>query len=330
MTLDRFAALSPSAARRALAAFALGAVALLALVHLAPAEPLPSSYAALVDALRAHADFYTMAGDLARGREAPPMPLLPLAAATLPPLALLALLAALASALLWTGIDRLWSLAARLPTQIAAAVLLLAGGAATVLVDPPHAAAALLVAWSLLLRSPRRWVEAAALGCVAALVHAPALLYPLVMAALALAERARREAAGWLLAGTAAGAAFAVHLHALHATGEAYPLTQDAGAAARVVATALPHVPPLLAAALVACALLGWASRASGIAPRLFALLAATLLLAALTGADASALIVAPLLPGLAFAPGSLRDLVRRARARRRITVTRLRPEPQP
>lgn len=328
--MNRFASLSPSAGRRVLAAFVVGTAALLALVHLAPDDALPSSHAALVDALRAHADFYTTAGDLARAGEAPPMPLVPGIAARLSPLALVALLGALASALLWTGIDRLWALAARWPVQVAAAVLLLAGAAAVALVDPPQATAALLVAWSLLLRRPRRWVEAAALGTIAALAHAPATTYLCVMAAIALAEQQRREAAGWLLAAATAGTAFAFHLHALAATGEAYPLGHDAGAAARLVATALPQVPATAAALLVALACLGWASRAGGIAARLFALAGAALLLAALTGADATALVAAPLLPGLAFAPGALRELVRRARARRRITVTRLRQEPQP
>ena len=67
--MNRFASLSPSAGRRVLAAFVVGTAALLALVHLAPDDALPSSHAALVDALRAHADFYTTAGDLARAGE---------------------------------------------------------------------------------------------------------------------------------------------------------------------------------------------------------------------------------------------------------------------
>ncbi len=330
MPADRFDALTPAAARRVLAAGALGALALAALVHLAPATPLPSSYAALVDALRAGADFYAMAGDLARAGEAPPMPLLPTLAARVSLLTLLASVGALASALLWAGVDRLWALGTHLSTRVAAAVLLLVGAALVAVIDPPRAMAALLVAWSLFLRRPARWVEAATLGTVAALVHAPALIYPIVMAAVALVERARREAAGWLLAALTAAAAVAFHLQALAETGESYPLAHDAAAPARLVAAALPQVPGALAAPLVALALLGWASRPDGVPPRLFALTGAAVVLAALTGADATALIAAPLLPGLAFAPGALRILIRRARARRRITITRLRQEPQP
>jgi hypothetical protein len=75
--------------------------------------------------------------------------------------------------------------------------------------------AGLLIALSLAARSERRFAAAVALGLLAALVRELALPYLLVMAAIALAERRRTEAAAFAGAAAAALAALALHARAL-------------------------------------------------------------------------------------------------------------------
>jgi hypothetical protein len=183
--------------------------------------------------------------------------------------------------------------------------------------------AGLLVALSLALRTPQRWVAAAILGLLAMLVRELALPYVAIMAAAALSERKWREAAGW----TAAIGLFAV------ATG-------FHAAAASAVVTVADQVSPgwthrshwslflnaiwltgptrsapyLCAVALTPLALLGWAGWREPIAARAFATLTGYAAMLSFFGRPDNfywALMITPLLlVGLAFAPRSLSELV--------------------
>jgi hypothetical protein len=73
--------------------------------------------------------------------------------------------------------------------------------------------AGLLIALSLALRSDRRFVVAAVVGCLAALVRELALPYLVVMAVAALADRRRAEAAAFALALAVACGALAWHAY---------------------------------------------------------------------------------------------------------------------
>ena len=75
----------------------------------------------------------------------------------------------------------------------------------------------LLMALSLALRTPRRFVAAAIVGLLAALIREFAMAYLLVMAALALIERRRTEAAAFGGALAISLAALGLHAHAVMA-----------------------------------------------------------------------------------------------------------------
>ena len=75
----------------------------------------------------------------------------------------------------------------------------------------------LLMALSLALRTPRRFAAAVGLGLLAALVREFGMAYLLVMAALALIERRRTEAAAFGLALAISLAALGLHAHAVMA-----------------------------------------------------------------------------------------------------------------
>jgi hypothetical protein len=77
--------------------------------------------------------------------------------------------------------------------------------------------AGLLIALSLGLRTERRYVAAAVVGCLAALVRELALPYLVVMAIVAFAERRHREGAAFCLALAVALAALAWHASAVAA-----------------------------------------------------------------------------------------------------------------
>lgn len=196
--------------------------------------------------------------------------------------------------------------------------------------------AGLIVALSLAARRPGRWGTAAALGLSAALIRETAAIYLAIMMGMALLERQRREAIAW----GAMLAIFAVAL-ALHAQAVAAvvgPLDQSAadwaGAAglgsaiqAIVSASGLALLPAIVGALVVALSIAGWSAWRDPLATRAFALIAVQLLLMSfLGGPEAShwAFLIAPIVPiGFAFFPDALRDLLRAALDRRRITVTR-------
>ena len=197
--------------------------------------------------------------------------------------------------------------------------------------------AGLLVALSLALRRADRWIEAVAIALTAMLVRETAALYALVMAALALAGGARREAVAW----SAAIGVFALTLaaHAWAVSGVTGPLDPASpgwlglnGPAlfvrAMTLATALQMLPMAAAAVLAALALMGWASLDDPLATRLTAVViaygAAIALFARLDTFYWGLMIAPAYLVGLAFLPDALRALVGRVGERRRVTVTRV------
>ena len=227
------------------------------------------------------------------------------------------------------------------PLPAVAALMLLLGSLLAFLqyeLAPFHEIwAALLIALSLAMRRPGRWVEAVAIGLAAMLIRETALLYALVMAAFAWREGERREAMGW-------GVAIALFLAALGAHGWAVAgVTGPNDPAspgwtgllgfgffvkAATMATGLQMLPLWAGALFVGLSLFGWASWRDPLGLRTVAILAAY---AAAIGIFARldtfywALMVAPLLlPGLLFAPAGIRDLMRQALDKPRITVTRV------
>lgn len=197
--------------------------------------------------------------------------------------------------------------------------------------------AALLVALSLALRRPGRWIEAVAIAIAAMLIRETAALYVLVMAAFAWSEGDRREAIGWGVALAVFAAALGAHAWAVSGvTGPTDPSspgwTGMLGFAffvkAATLATGLQMLPLWAGALLVGLSLFGWVSWRDSLGLRVFAILAAyAAAIAIFARLDTFywALMIAPLLlPGLLFVPAGIRDLVTQALDKPRITVTRV------
>lgn len=197
--------------------------------------------------------------------------------------------------------------------------------------------AGLLVAWSLALRRPGRWVEPVAIALVAMLIRETAVLYVVVMLLFAWFEGERKEAAGW----AAALGLFAVALgaHAYAVTGVTGPLDPTSPGWAGLqgfgffvksitLATALQLMPLWAGALLAGLALLGWAAWNDPLGARMtgtLAAYAAAIALCARLDTFYWGLMVAPVfLVGLIFVPDALRDLFRQSLDKRRITVTRV------
>ena len=304
-------------------------------------------YGAIVEAMHHGERYYPAAADALR---AGGYPLQPFVAVRLPTLAavLAAVPPALIAPMLWSLVlavllawgRRLAPAFPKKPGQAVAAVLMLGGTVAFWRAElaPFHELwAGLLIALSLAIRTPGRWVEAAALGLAAALIRETAAPYLLVMGTLALAEGHRREAVGWAAALGVFALVLAVHAHAV--AGVVRPLDPVSPgwsgllgfgffARALVTGTALSVLPLAVGAPLVALALVGWAGWRGPLALRMLATLATY---AALIGLFARAdtfywvMLVAPAsLVGLALAPDALRDLLVAALDKRRITVRRV------
>lgn len=218
--------------------------------------------------------------------------------------------------------------------------VLLAGGliaAADPLLGPLNSVwAGLLIALSLALRRPGRWIEAAAIGLAAMAVDEGAALYALLMAVLAYAEGARREAIGWAAALLLFVLLFVTHgvaVSGLSAQGSVTSLIPGFGGyglflQAITYTTAFALLPLPLGAVLIALALFGWASWRDATGLRVLATLAGYALLIALfapRGAIHWGYLAAPLVPlGLAFAPDGLRDMAAALLDRRRVRVQRI------
>lgn len=304
-------------------------------------------YEKIVAGVKGGGDYYTVATDALRAGGYPlrpfftvRMPSLAVVQAALPawgPSALLFLLAAYVG-LAW-GLRLAEALPRALP-RLAALLLLL--GSMLAFLQADLAAfheiwAGLLIALSLALRRPGRWVEAVAFGLVAMLIRETAALYALVMLALAWRDGERREALGWFAALGLFALALAAHAWAV--TGVTGPLDPASPGwrgllgfgffvKSLSLATALQLLPMAAAALLVGLALFGWAAWNDPLGLRVLATLIAY---AALIGMFARsdtfywALMVAPVfLAGLVFVPDGLRDLFRPSLDRRRITVTRV------
>lgn len=268
------------------------------------------------------------------------MPGLAVIQSMLPATVTLALLHALAAATAWLWYRRLAQALPRKPARIAI-VFLLAGGMLA-FVQPALVAfheiwAALLVASSLALRRPGRWVEPVAIALIAMLLRETAALYVLVMAALAFAEGHRREAMGWLAALGVFALVLGAHAVAVHGVSGPLDAASPGWAGmhgfglfvhAMTLATTLSLLPAALAAVIVALALFGWASWHDPLALRATAIFSTyALTISLFAGLDTFywGLMIAPIfLAGLAFVPDGLRDLISRALDRQRVRVQRV------
>lgn len=353
---SRFAALPRAQARVALSVFA--ALLLLSLTVLGVRDPsagegAPRShtdialYEGIIAAVAHGEDYYRAAADSLRAGSYPLRPFLTfrlpglaVVQAALPVLAIHALLGLLAAVTAFVWYRRLRQALARVPALIVA-LFLLAGGMLA-FVQPELVAfheiwGGLLVALSLALRRPGRWVEAAAVALIAMLIRETAALYVLVMGVLAFAEGYRREAVGW--AATLGVFALVLAAHAVAVHGVTGPL--DAASPgwagmhgfglfvrAMSLATGLQLLPAIPAALFVAFALFGWASWRDPLALRAIATFCAYAVVISLFARLDTfywGLMIAPaFLTGVVFAPDGLRDLLARALDTRRVRVQRI------
>ncbi|MEG3180536.1 hypothetical protein [Sphingomonas sp. LT1P40] len=355
---SRFAALPRGQARIVLGV--LVAMLMLSLTVLGVPVPAPEDagagasrqtdiavYESIVDAVAHGEDYYRAAADALRTGSYPLRPFLTfrlpglaVVQGALPDTATLALLYALAAAVAFFWYRRMREALASVPARILALFLLAAGMLAFVqpaLIAFHEIWAGLLVALSLALRRPGRWVEATAIACIAMLIRETAALYVVLMAAIALAEGNRREAAGWATALGVFGLALIAHAVAVHGVTGPLDAASPGWAGmhgfglfvrAMTLATGLQLVPMIAAAVLVVLALFGWASWRDPLGLRaaaLFASYAVVISLFARLDTFYWGLLIAPtFLIGLAFAPDGLRDLWARALDRRRVRVQRI------
>ena len=304
-------------------------------------------YENIVEGVRAGGNYYAIAARSLRAGEYPlkpfvtfRLPTLALIQAALPEWAVTALLDMLALGVFAAWLLRLRGAFTRGPPLILAAFLLAGGMLAFVQSDIAafhEIWAGLLIALSLALRKQDRWIEAAAFGLMAMLIRETAALYVGIMAVLAFAEGQRREAIAWAATLGVLAVVVALHAHAVsevvHATDASSPgwagmLGFGFFVKTMTISTALAMLPLWLGAPLVGLALAGWAGWNDALGLRAVATYSAYALLIALFGrADTFywGLMVAPaILTGLAFAPDTVRDLVRAAFGGRRIVVTRV------
>lgn len=183
--------------------------------------------------------------------------------------------------------------------------------------------AGLLIACSLALWTNRRWWPSVIMGLGAVLMRELALPYLLVMAYFAWREGRRREMQAWAVAVAVFAAAFTAHAVLVQSELMAsdpqsqgwlrfggWPFVLDL-----VRSTSFFTLMPLWATAVaVPLALLGWFSRRSPTVDRLVVLIAGYLLTFMIVGRPENVhwgfLFVVILLPGLAFAPSSMWQLV--------------------
>lgn len=359
----RFAGLGRSQARLVLALAALLVLACFAALT-APGPPENSQantpaaertadradvllYQEVVAGLRHGGDYYSTAAEAMRRGPYPlkpfvtfRLPTLALVQARLPDWASFALLFAIAIGALAAWWDRFEGLFARPAARIVAVVLLAAGMSSFVrpdLVSFHEVWAGPLIALSLGLRRPGNATAAIGVGAIAMLIRETSALYAGLMLLAAARERRWREAAGWGAALALLAVVVAFHAHAVAQVVRPFDDASPGWSGmlgfgfvvhVLVLATALSQVPLWLGAPLVGVALLGWIGWRHPLATRVLAVLAGYgVLLAIFCRVDTYywVLLVAPvLLPGLAFAPDAIRDLVRAALDTRRITVTRV------
>jgi hypothetical protein len=304
-------------------------------------------YQTIVAGIKGGGNYYQVAADALRAGSYPlrpfltfRMPALAVVLAALPEWAprYLLFLLVLCTGVTWAA--RLKPMLPRAVPVIAFAILLL--GSLLAFFQADLAAfheiwAGLLVAWSLALRKPGRWIEAVAIALAAMLIRETAALYVVIMMIFAWLEGERRESIGWAAALGLFAVALGVHAHAvMGVTGPLDPASpgwaglQGFGLFVKSItlATALQLMPLWGASLLVGLALFGWAAWNDALGLRMIAILAAY---AAVIGIFARldtfywGLMVAPVfLVGLVFVPDALHDLIRQSLDKRRITVTRV------
>ncbi|QKR99961.1 hypothetical protein F9288_10185 [Sphingomonas sp. CL5.1] len=227
------------------------------------------------------------------------------------------------------------------PLPTAMALLLLAGGLVAcvqpMLLVFHEIWAGLLIALSLAIWRPGRWIESVSIGLAATLIRETAGLYLGLMFLLALVEGDRREALGWFIAATVLAVVVAFHAHAVAMV--VRPLdTPSPGwmgmlgygffVKSLASATVLVAVPGAIAALLVTMGLYGWASWRDPTALRVLVTLTGyATLIGIFCRADTFYWVMLPaplMLVGLVFVPCGLRDLIAAALDTRRITVTRV------
>ena len=358
-TASRYAGRSPRRARWLLALLALLMLASLTSLVTPHAKSGPVDgasvtqahndellYELVVDDLRHGTDYYVAAANALRAGD---YPLRPFVTFRLPTLAILQsqmsqvasalLLYALSLLTLFAWWQRLGDAIPRLAPRAFATLLVAAGMASAIsaeLVAIHDIWAGLLIALSLAARRPGRWVTAVALGLSAMLIRELAVLYVAIMAAIALIEGEKREASGWIAAAGMFAIVIAFHASAVAAV--VRPLDQPApvwtamldfgfGIRSIVQTTALALAPSAIGALAGGLALAGWAAWRDPLATRALATLLGYLILLSFVGRTDTfswAFLIAPIAPiGVAFLPDAIRDLLRSALDRRRITVTR-------
>lgn len=344
---SRFADVSQPAARAAVALLAAVLIGAFAALSVPGGQTDYALYAAIIEGVRHGGNYYAVAADALR---AGGYPLVPFVAfrlptsfifeAALPSVVVMAMLYLLVAAVAVTLYDRVRSTLKTSGARTIVALLLFAS--LVPILTPsfavvPESWAGLLVALSLAIRRPGRYIEAVAFGIAAATIRETAALYIVVMAVCAVFDRQRHEAIGWTLALALLAVVMLFHAHAVAQVVKplditAFDWTALLGAGAFVAAatsvTALAWLPLWLSAPVVGLALFGWASARDPLASRALALLLLTAVLIAVFGRPDTphwALLITPfLLPGLVYVPDGLRDLLGAALDTRRITVTRV------
>lgn len=194
-----------------------------------------------------------------------------------------------------------------------------------------------LIALSLAIRRPGRWLPSVAFGLSAMLIRETALLYVAIMAVFAWLDGERHETFGWLGAIAIFAVVLAAHAHAvslvsgpLDRVSQGWSGLEGFGFYVRLatISSGLDILPQWLASLVLGMALFGWLAWRDAVATRalvVFAAYAALISLFARSDNFYWALMTTPvLLVGLVFAVDGLRDMIAAARDTRRITVTRV------
>lgn len=304
-------------------------------------------YAEIIEAVRHGTGYYAAAAEAMRGGGYPlhpfftmRLPTLAVVSASLPTILVRALLGVLVIATILVWDRRLAPLSRGVPVRAAVMAAALAGMVAclqSTLVVFHEAWAGLFIALSLGCRRPGRWIEAVAFGLAAVVMRETAAPYLAVMMMLAIGERRRDEAIGWMVAIGLLAVVMAAHAHAVaQVVGPLDPVSPGwadmpgIGFVMRAVArsSALTILPSWIAAPVATLAIFGWVAWRDSTGSRVAAtLIVYVTLLAIGAGADAiyGVLLVTPIwLLGLVFAVDALRDLTAAAFDARRITVRRI------
>ena len=304
-------------------------------------------YETIVADIRGGSPYYAAAAEAQRMGHYPlkpffavRLPTLAVVEATLPPLLVSLMLLALCIGTVLAWVARLRPEMAGVVPLGAAGLLVIAGlyvNLDTSFVVFHEVWAGPLMALSLALRRPGRWLPAVAFGLSAMLIRETGLLYVAIMAVFAWVEGERRETLGWLGAIGVFAVVLAAHAHAvslvsgpLDRVSQGWSGLEGFGFYVRLatISSGLDILPQWLASLVLGTALFGWLAWRDAVASRalvVFAAYAALISLFARSDNFYWALMTTPvLLVGLVFAVDGLRDMIAAARDTRRITVTRV------